>query len=59
MGKQDILNWIVGSISQIYSALNFIMNNVWSFTAVPKYLNYAAFSNALLPVFILWFCSAL
>jgi hypothetical protein len=51
MRRQMILNWMVVSISQIKSALNFLMwIKFWFVTVISKYLKFATFSKDLLRV---------
>jgi hypothetical protein len=51
-----ILYWMIASILWIYSALDFIMNVILFVRDVPKYLNFATFSNDSLAILIFWFC---
>jgi hypothetical protein len=50
MGRQNILNLMVASIPRILSDLNFLVNAIFIFAVVPKYLNFATPSNDLLAV---------
>jgi hypothetical protein len=38
---------MAASITRIYSVLNFLVNQILIFTVVPKYFNFATFSNNL------------
>jgi hypothetical protein len=58
VAKQRILLLIVASIAQIQTALNFLITQTLFVTVVRKYLNNATFSNDLLTIFVLLFCSA-
>jgi hypothetical protein len=50
---------MVVGIPWLQSALNFFLNRIWFFKAVPKYLNPSTLSKDLLSIFILWLHPAL
>jgi hypothetical protein len=55
--EKKVLDWLVTSITQIQSALNFPLNQIWFVSIVPKYyLNHATFWNDLLAIFMSWLC---
>jgi hypothetical protein len=39
-------------------SFNFLLNQIWFLTVVPKYLNCDTFSNDLFAIFMSWFCPA-
>jgi hypothetical protein len=50
--RQKVLAWMVASINSIQSSLNFLLNQIWFVTVIPKYLNCDTFSNYLFAIFI-------
>jgi hypothetical protein len=43
---------MVASITRIHSPLNFLSNEIWSVTVVPKYLKCDSFSKDLFAIFM-------
>jgi hypothetical protein len=52
--RQKFLSWMIASITQIKS-LNFLLNQMFIFTVIPKYLNRATFSKDPLAISVPFF----
>lgn len=55
MGRQSVLNRMTARNPWIWPVSSFIPATL-SVSVLPKYLNFATISNALLRIFVLWFC---